>query len=113
MSAHGLKITNFHYGHMKMPDGPSTFVEWPKWVHRDGQPSVLVANAEEEAAIMSGAKQEAAPEVVAPVVAAAAVLTGSNDEKAILLQIAKEKGIKVDARWRIEKIRAAMEAAQP
>lgn len=62
------------------------FVEYPKWVG-----DVLVHSAEEEAAL-------------APAVEA-------DDERAALIQIAEEKGIKIDKRWSNDKIRAALEAA--
>lgn len=37
------------------------FVEFPKWLHFDGEPSVLVQDAEEEAAILA-AREPADPE---------------------------------------------------
>ncbi|MCA8251771.1 hypothetical protein LGM89_00710 [Burkholderia sp. AU31624] len=62
------------------------FIEYPKWVG-----DVLVQSAEEEAAL-------------APAVEA-------DDERSVLIQIADEKGIKIDKRWSSDKIRAALEAA--
>ncbi|KVF35777.1 hypothetical protein WJ09_09795 [Burkholderia vietnamiensis] len=62
------------------------FVEYPKWVGE-----VIVHSAEEEAAL-------------APAVEA-------DDERAALIQIAEEKGVKIDKRWSNDKIRAALEAA--
>lgn len=64
--------------------GPD-FVEYPKWVN-----GVIVADAEAEAALLS---------------------SQPNSERAILLQIAAEKGVKVDGRWSDAKLRAAIEAA--
>ncbi len=118
MSAPGLKITNFHYSHMAMPAGNPS--EYPKLVYPSpmSKDYRIVNSAEEEAAFYAAlANKEpvpapvASPEPEAP--APAAVLSGANDEREILLQVAKEKSIAVDGRWRIEKIRAALEAAQP
>lgn len=117
MSGHGLKITNFHYSNMAMPaPNPSAY---PKWVYpspmaKEGR---LARDEEEEARIIVAfAEKLALPPAVDPVKPAAppgVTLQPDNDEKAVLLALAKEKNIKVDARWRIEKIRAAMTAAQP
>jgi len=62
------------------------FVEYPKWVG-----DVLVQSADEESALL-----------------------GSDDAetRAALLQIAAEKGVKIDKRWSDDKIRAALEAVQ-
>lgn len=62
------------------------FIEYPKWVG-----NVIVHSAEEEAALAP-----AEPEL--------------NDERAALIQIAEEKGVKIDKRWSNDKIRAALEA---
>ncbi|EGD06495.1 hypothetical protein B1M_01082 [Burkholderia sp. TJI49] len=61
------------------------FIEYPKWVG-----GVLVNSAEEESAL-------------APAV-------DTDDERAALIQIADEKGVKIDKRWSNDKIRAALEA---
>jgi hypothetical protein len=58
------------------------FLEYPKLVN-----GVIVQSAEEEAAL-------------AP-----------DDERSALIQIADEKGVKIDKRWSADKIRAALEAA--
>jgi hypothetical protein len=63
-------------------DQKPEFQHYPKWVG-----SVLVNSAEEEAAL-------------APA-----------DDRAVLIQIAAEKGIPIDRRWSADKIRAALEAA--
>lgn len=63
--------------------------EYPKWVG-----GVIVNSAEEEAAL---APAEPEPE--------------QSDERAMLIQIADEKGVKIDKRWSAEKIRAVLEAA--
>lgn len=74
----------------KQPD----FAEYPKWVA-----GAIVHSAAEEAAISSSASAgEDAPQ-------------SSEDERTALLQIAEEKGLKVDKRWSNEKIRNALEAA--
>ncbi|CAD6548652.1 hypothetical protein LMG28727_04870 [Paraburkholderia kirstenboschensis] len=66
-----------------------TFQHYPKWVG-----DKLVHSAEEEAAL---APAEPEPEL--------------TDERAMLIQIADEKGVKIDKRWSAEKIRAALEVA--
>lgn len=63
--------------------------EYPKWVN-----GVIVHSAEEEAAL---APAEPEPE--------------QSDERGMLIQIAAEKGVKIDGRWSAEKIRAALESA--
>lgn len=68
------------------------FAEYPKWVG-----CVMVGSAEEEAEVKR-AEAEAA--------------LGETDERAMLIQIAEEKGVKIDKRWSDDKIRAALEAAQ-
>lgn len=62
------------------------FVEYPKWVG-----GVIVHSAEEEAALAPAGE--------------------ADDERAALIQIAEEKGVKIDKRWSNDKIRAALEAA--
>lgn len=117
MSAFGLKITNPHYSNMAMPAADASVRDWPKWVYPDGPKSgVIVQNAEEEAAVLANPKAPA-PVIIEPVVVAApapvAILTGSNDEKTLLLALAKEKNIKVDARWNITRLRSHMEKNAP
>jgi hypothetical protein len=63
-----------------------TFQHYPKWVG-----DKLVHSAEEEAALAPAEPEQ-------------------NDERAALLQIADERGVKVDKRWSNDKIRAALEA---
>lgn len=115
MSAHGLKITNFHYANVALPEGPGGFVEYPKWVHRDGAQSRIVQDAEEEAAFLSSVNSVVTtpPEPVLAPAAPTVTLSPDNDEKSLLLALAKEKGIAVDGRWKVDKLRAAMTAAQP
>lgn len=67
------------------------FIEYPKWVG-----DVLVQNAEEEAALGPAAGGNAD--------------TVADDERALLIQIAEEKGVRIDKRWSSDKIRAALEA---
>jgi hypothetical protein len=63
------------------------FLEYPKMVN-----GVIVQSAEEEAAL-------------------APVEPEQSDERSALIQIADEKGVKIDKRWSNDKIRAALEAA--
>ncbi len=108
-----MKITNPHYANMAMPAADMSVRDWPKWVYPNGPKSgVIVQNAEEEASVLAGAALSPMVEVAAPAVPTV-TLAPDNNEKAILLALAKEKGIKVDARWALPKLRAAMEAAQP
>ncbi len=118
MNAPGLKITNFHYSHMTFPQGPGT--EYPKWIHMSGYPSIIAKDAEEEARLLArdtrsgdiaielqGAKAEA---IAQPIVEQPTkILSGPNDEREILLQIAREKNIKVDKRWKLDRLRATIE----
>ncbi|MDR7006090.1 hypothetical protein [Paraburkholderia strydomiana] len=63
------------------------FLEYPKMVN-----GVIVQSADEEAAL-------------------APVEPEQSDERSALIQIADEKGVKIDRRWSNDKIRAALEAA--
>ncbi|WP_155308260.1 hypothetical protein [Burkholderia gladioli] len=80
------------------------FLDYPKWV--GGQ---IVHSAEEEAALeptleqMCVAIRDSLPDSRPD--------SSEVDERAALLQIAGEKGLKVDKRWSNEKIRKALEAA--
>ncbi len=118
MSAPGLKITNFHYSHMAFNNGP--FVEYPKWIHMSGYPSIIAADAGAEALLLSRPPksgdvkvelQSAAAEAIAqPIVEPPKhILAGVNDEREILFQIAAEKNIKVDKRWKLDRLRATIE----
>lgn len=65
--------------------GPD-FQEYPKWVN-----GVIVNDADAEAALL-----KAQP----------------DSERAVLLKMAEDKGIKVDGRWSDAKLRAAVESAE-
>lgn len=113
----GMKITNFHYS-----NGPAFkdngYQEFPKWIHMPGYPSQMVQTREEEDVLRARpAKDEATkplpplpvqPEVVVQQ-PATQVLTGENDEYALLTQIAAEKDIKIDKRWNLNRLRAHIE----
>ncbi len=117
MSAHGLKITNFHYSHMTFPQGPGT--EYPKWIHMSGYASTIADGPEDEAMLLARPARQGdvtiqlqgvqADAIAQPIVEPTAILAGPNNEREILLQIAAEKNIKVDARWKTERIRATVE----
>jgi hypothetical protein len=68
--------------------------EYPKWVG-----DKLVHSAEEEAALKPAEEAPATDD------------TRESDERTALMQIAEEKGVKIDKRWSNDKIRAALEAA--
>ncbi len=113
----GMKITNFHYQDVVFPK-QTVFVEFPKFVHMSGYPSTIAQNAEEEAVLLARpmevgsvvTKPEvAAPKPAEPVATPVAILSGPNDEREILLQVAKEKNIKIDLRWKTDRIRATIE----
>lgn len=87
--------------------------EFPKWVHVAGASSVIAESAEHEAAILVGVPAPVAPVVEAVAPAPIPVLVGENDEMTMLKQIAADKGIHLDGRWKLNKVRAAVEAASP
>jgi len=107
------------------------FKEYPAWVSKDGE-SKLVQTVEEHTALGDGwqlperapfTPREQSPDyveypkwvngvIVDSAEAEAALLAAQPDsERAILMQIATEKGIKVDGRWSDAKLRAAIETA--
>lgn len=93
---------------------PLNFVgtEYPKYIHfPDGSPSVIVENAQDEERARAGSI--IAPKPVKPEVPSAPVnnLVGQNDEESMLRKIAADKGIHLDGRWKLPKIRKAVEAA--
>jgi len=107
------------------------FKEYPAWVSKDGE-SKLVQTVEEHTALGDGwqlperapfTPRDQSPDyveypkwvngvIVDSAEAEAALLAAQPDsERAILMQIATEKGIKVDGRWSDAKLRAAIETA--
>ena len=128
MSAPGLKITNFHYSNMKLPEADQSLRDYPKWVHMKGYPDTLARDAEEEAELLKRPVREASEPsksiskpsepLLNPAKAGAAAmppprtLAGPNEEKHMLIQIAEEKGIKIDKRWKIERIRHALDKGE-
>lgn len=90
----------------------AAFTEFPKYVHfPDGRPSVIVENAEDEERARAG--DVIVPKPVEPPAPDAPIpqLVGQNDEETMLRKIAAEKGIRIDGRWKLPKIRKAVEAA--
>lgn len=75
---------------------PYVFHEYPKHVFPNGpdMPFVNVRSADEEAEVMSAGR-----------------IIPEADERQRLLSLAEEKGLKVDARWKLERIRAAISNA--
>lgn len=128
MSMPGLKITNFHYSNMKMQEPDNSLRDYPKWVHMKGYPDIIAKDAEEEAMLLARPPREDLPKTEKPKqiseplhnpakAGAAAmppprVLAGPNEEKHMLIQIAEEKGIKIDKRWKIERIRHALDKGE-
>jgi hypothetical protein len=113
-------------------EGSMAYEEFPKWVTGPDGAQKIVNSADEQAALGDGwvapeyvppVPREESPEFVAypkwigdQLVQSAeeeAALLGSDseDEREALIQIAAEKGVKIDKRWSDDKIRAALEAA--
>lgn len=114
MLVQGMKITNFHYTNTVFQ--PNEYQEYPKWIHMEGYPSVIARDAAEEARLLArkpfdpkDPPQEQAQEPASNESAPTMVLTGRNDEKEILLQIAQERNIRVDKRWNMTRLRATIE----
>lgn len=97
---------------------------WPKWVYPNGtkQPGVIVQNEVEEAAVLASATpapklfvtpvsvpEPIAPPVAAPVVQNAVETEALPNERDYLISLAAERGVKIDKRWKNEKIKAALE----
>ena len=117
MSATGLKITNFHM----LPAFPKAeYAEYPKWIHMTGYKSEIVQTAEDEAILRARAPVETQHSELVKKLAEmppanfhaapqpadrSPVLAGPNDERELLLKIAEEKDIKVDRRWKLERLR--------
>jgi hypothetical protein len=115
MGSIGMKITNFHYSQAFPPRDPS-LAEYPKWIHMKGYASEVVDNAEHEAHLLARPPKDgpALPEIkpeleVTPPAPGTLTLQGSNDEREMLEQIARERGIKTDGRWNISRLRATVE----
>jgi hypothetical protein len=109
---------------------PYTYVEFPKWT-RNGKEERLVHSREELEALGEGWSdyKHVPPKVhvdsetfqhypkwiggklVNSAEEETALEPEQSDERAALIQIAEEKGIKIDKRWSAEKIRTALEAA--
>lgn len=108
-----MKITNFHYS-QAFPK--VDFVEYPKWVRMEGYADTLAEHAEHEAELLKRPPRgHGAPIVPAPVQEDLVepepkrTLVGANDEREILWQIAQERGLKVDKRWNLTRLRAFIE----
>lgn len=116
----GMKITNFHYTETTFMQ-PESFVEYPKWIHMSGYPSVIAPDAEAEAALLARPPKSGditiqlqgveAKAVAADIAQPTKILAGWNNEREILMKIAKEKNIKVDARWKTDRIRETVDRA--
>ena len=73
------------------------FLEFPKWITAPSCERLIVQDADEEAAIMG----TMCAVIAAPV----------QDEKADLTREAERRGIPIDKRWGIERIRYALDPA--
>ena len=83
--------------------------EYPKYVHFPDKPSVIVQDAEEEAAVIAG-ETIPEPRPAAPIAHPAPIvsLVGANDEMTMLRKIAADKNIHLDGRWNVKKARVAV-----
>jgi hypothetical protein len=126
---------------MQDPDAPPDMTgQYPKWLHFEGGDSVLVQNVAQEASVLAsrGGKQTAPePQPAKPYVepaardaeyeeflawkAARAKATEplatladakEDEERATLIALADETGVKVDKRWGIAKLREAVMGEQ-
>lgn len=110
---------------------PYEYVEFPKWT-RNGKQEKLVHSREELEALGEGWSDEKHnppkvhvdldafleyPKMVNGVIvhsveeeSALAPVIEQSDERTALIQIADEKGVKIDKRWSNDKIRSALEA---
>ncbi|MEK7945727.1 hypothetical protein WKR98_13300 [Pigmentiphaga sp. YJ18] len=75
---------------------PYVFQEFPKWVTLADGSQILVENAEEEAIVTEGKKEDDAP----------------DPERDVLLARAKELGLKVHPATGLDKLREKIAAAQ-
>jgi hypothetical protein len=118
--------------------GPCLFLEWfmsyekfPMWTHKQGEKSRIVHSQEELEALGEGWSDSnhvpskvhvdadtfqhypkwVGDKLVRSAEEEAALEPEETDERTVLLQIADERGVKIDRRWSAEKIRAAVEAA--
>lgn len=100
---------------------------WPKWVYPNGtkQPGVIVQDEEQEAAVLASAipapKLFVTPEHIPEVPVASSppaeaievqnvvALDSVPNERDYLVSLATERGVKIDKRWKTEKIKAALE----
>jgi hypothetical protein len=110
MQARGMKITNFHFTHA-IPKPDPALRDYPKWVYMEGFPGTIARNEREEQALLArtspGEKIMAGSDEPPPAAAPKRVLVGSDtDEREILLQVLRERGVKTDGRWRTERLRA-------
>lgn len=74
------------------------FQEFPKWKYGENGESLIVEDAEAEAALGDGWHDTPLPPQEA-------------SQRASLIQLATEKGVKFDKRWSDARIRAAIEAS--
>lgn len=81
------------------------YQEYPKWVADRHGKKVIVRSVEEEAKVTATIDQ---PEPVQP--RNELQECAKTDERALLILQAKDKGVKIDKRWGVEKLRAALEA---
>ena len=118
MSAPGLKITNFHYSNTQFE--PNVYQEYPKWIHMSGYPSEVVQDREGEERLL--ARPAVPGDVAVPLEPAKAdatvqsiaepeIFINRDREREVLLELAREKNIKVDARWKTDRIRETIEKA--
>lgn len=74
------------------------FIEYPKWLHTEGKPSVLVEN--EAAELLFNEQNDGDP-------------AGSDDDRPALYDQAYVLGVKIDKRWSSTRIKAAIAEVTP
>lgn len=80
-----------------------------------GYESVIAKDAEEEAKLLARAKISGDVTIKLQGVqaeATAAPIVDADAERAALIQVAQEKNIKIDQRWKTDRIRAELDKAQ-
>ncbi len=114
-----MKITNFHYANATF-EKPSEFVEYPKWIHMSGYPSEIVQDREGEERLLARsavpgdvavALEPAKADATVQSVVEPEIFINRDREREVLLELARDKNIKVDARWKTDRIRETIEKA--
>lgn len=85
--------------------------EYPKFINLPKQRAVIVNNPAEEEAVLAGASLKAKEAKIILDEAPVPTLQGSNNEREMLLVIARAKNLAVNNSWNTRKIRKVIERA--